>query len=126
MAQRNGDRYYLSELYRIKGELLLVQAAERGDPLTATGEKDVVEVERAAVVQAEACFSESIKIAVQQKARSWELRSAISLARLYKNHGKQKKARCLLTQIYDRFTEGFETADLKAARQFIDTVGRPA
>jgi predicted ATPase len=92
----------------------------RGLSRAATGGKAVVEAEPTAVAQAEACFSQSIKIAEQQKAKSWELRAVMSLARLYQNQGKQEEARRLLTQIYDRFTEGFDTVDLREAKALLD------
>jgi predicted ATPase len=70
--------------------------------------------------EAEACFEQSIKIAQQQKAKSWELRASISLARVYRERGDKKAARVLVTQIYDQFTEGFETADLRDAKALLD------
>jgi predicted ATPase len=72
------------------------------------------------VAQAEACFNQSIEIALHQKAKSWELRAGMSLARLHQSQGKEKEARCLLTQIYNRFTEGFDTMDLREAKALID------
>jgi predicted ATPase/DNA-binding winged helix-turn-helix (wHTH) protein len=120
VAHRNGEGYYQAELYRIKGELLLMQATDRSVSRADTAGKAVFEVEPAAVAQAEACFSQSIEIARQQKAKSWELRTVMSLARLYQNQGKQEEARGRLTQIYDSFTEGFETVDLREAKALLD------
>ena len=80
----------------------------------------MLEAEPASIAQAEACFNQSIEIAQQQKAKSWELRAAMSLARLYQNQGKKKEARGLLAQIYDRFTEGFDTVDLREAKALLD------
>ena len=91
MAHRNREGNYLAELYRIKGELLLMQAAGRGVSRGATGGKAMLEAEPADFARAEACFNQSIKIAQQQKAKSWELRTAMSLARLHQNQGKRKK-----------------------------------
>ena len=85
LVDRNGERCYLAELHRIRGELLLRQAADRGLLRAATGGKAVVEYERAQIA-AEECFDQSIKIAQQQKARSWELRAAMSLVRLRERH----------------------------------------
>lgn len=73
-----------------------------------------------ALAQAEACFNQSLKIAQHQNAKSWELRAAMSLARLYQNQGKQEEARGLLAQIYEKFTEGFETMDLRNAKALLD------
>jgi len=80
----------------------------------------VFEAEPASVSQAEACFNQSIEIAQQQKAKSWELRAAMSLARLHQHQGKKEVARSLLAQIYDRFTEGFDTMDLREAKALLD------
>jgi predicted ATPase len=104
VIHRNGERYYLAELYRIKGELLLLQATERGPAQAA----------------AEECFHQSIKIARQQKAKSWELRAVMSLARLYQDQNKRAEAHSLLEQIYCNFTEGFDTADLREAKALLD------
>jgi DNA-binding winged helix-turn-helix (wHTH) protein/predicted ATPase len=120
MAHCNGEGYYLAELYRIKGELLLMQAAVRGLSRAATPGKVVFDAEPPAVAQAEACFNQSIKIAQQQQAKSWELRAGMSLCRLYQNLGKKEEASGLLKQIYNRFTEGFDTVDLREARALID------
>jgi predicted ATPase len=119
-AHRNGDRCYLAELYRIKGELLLMQATNRGVSRAATGGNTVVEAEPPMVAQAEGCFDQSIKIAQRQKAKSLELRAVMSVARLYRKQGKQEEAQGLLTQIYDRFTEGFDTKDLREAKALLD------
>jgi predicted ATPase/DNA-binding winged helix-turn-helix (wHTH) protein len=119
-AHRHEEGSYLAELYHIKGELLLMQATGRGVSRAATGGKTVFEPEPPVVAQAEGCFNQSIKIAQQQKAKSWELRAVMSLARLYQNQGKQEEARGLLAQIYDRFTEGFDTLDLREAKALLD------
>src|SRR6185369_11033946 len=102
VVQRNEEACYQAELERLKGELLLAQMNRPP-----------------AVVQAETCFQRSIQIAQEQKAKSWELRSAISLARLYKNQNEQEAARNVLAEIYNSFTEGFETKDLREARTLL-------
>jgi tetratricopeptide (TPR) repeat protein len=84
-----------AELYRLKGELLL-QATGRG-------------------VEAEACFRQALDVARRQQAKSWELRAAISLSRLWQQQGKRDEAHELLAPIYGWFTEGFDTADLQEA-----------
>jgi predicted ATPase len=61
-------------------------------------------------------------IARQQHAKSWELRAATSLARLWQGHGKRAEARALLAPIYGWFTEGFDTADLQEARVLLDAL----
>jgi DNA-binding winged helix-turn-helix (wHTH) protein/tetratricopeptide (TPR) repeat protein len=99
VVQRNEEACYQAELERLKGELLLAQTA---------------------VAQAETCFQKSIQIAQEQKAKSWELRSAISLARLYKNQNKQAVAHNVLAEIYNSFTEGFGTMDLREAKTLLN------
>ncbi len=68
------------------------------------------------VEEAEACFHKAIEIAQKQSAKSLELRAVMSLARLWQEQGKQDEAQQLLAEIYDWFTEGFDTADLKDAK----------
>jgi predicted ATPase len=94
-GSRRGDM--LTEAYRLQGELLLSQ----------TGPE---------VVQAETCFQQALTIARRQQAKSWELRAAMSLARLWQQQGQQQKAHALLAPIYGWFTEGFDTADLQDAK----------
>ena len=120
VVQQNGERYYEAELYRIKGEVLLMQATGRGVSRAATGGKAVARPDPAAVALAAGCFNHSIKIAQQQKAKSWELRAVMSLARIYQNQNKQEEAQSLLSQIYDGFTEGFDTPDLREAKALLD------
>jgi predicted ATPase len=102
---RTEERWYEAELYRLKGELLLqsrVQSLE------------------SRVKEAEGCFQKAIEIACQQEAKSWELRAATSLARLWQQQGKKEAARQILGEIYGWFSEGFDTADLKEARVFLE------
>ena len=87
-----------------------------------TGGKAVVEAESPAVTIAEDCFNQSIKIARQQKARSLELRSGMSLARLCQDQGRREEARGLIANIYDRFTEGFDNLDLREAKALLDNL----
>ena len=96
-----GERFYEVELYRIKGELLL--------------KKPVTDEE-----QAEGCFQKALEVARSQSAKSLELRATMSLSRLWQKRGKQKEARQLLAEIYSWFTEGFDTADLKAAKALLE------
>jgi adenylate cyclase len=99
-AHQTECRYYEAELYRLKGELLLVQSA--------TDE------------QAEACFQNALKVARGQTAKSLELRAGMSLSRLWQRQGKTAEALQLLGEIYGWFTEGFDTADLKAAKELLE------
>jgi tetratricopeptide (TPR) repeat protein len=99
-ADESGVRTYEAELHRIKGELLLIK--DTGD-----------------VVEAECCLRKAIDVARRQSARQLELRATISLARLLKQQGKTDEARLILTEIYNWFTEGFDTADLKDAKALL-------
>src|SRR5262249_5288161 len=103
-----GDRWYEAELHRLKGELLLQQSSDNQ-------------------AEAEACFQHAIRIAQSQQAKSWELRTATSLARLWQQQGKRAEARELLAPIYGWFTEGFDTADLREARALLGALeeGQP-
>jgi predicted ATPase len=87
LAQRNGEQYYQAEIYRLKGELLLMPSTGRALHLTAMGGKAVVEGELPRDIEAEDCFNQAIKIAQRQNAKSLELRAVMSLARLCQNHG---------------------------------------
>lgn len=105
-AQKGGEHYYEAELYRIKGELLLMEADK----------KDRKEIEK----KAEEYFYQSITLAQKQMAKSFELRSTTSLCRLLQKQSKKEEARHLLTNIYNWFTEGFETNDLIEAKNLIE------
>ena len=106
-ANRSEELWCMPELLRIKGEILLSD----GTP-DAAGE-------------AENHFLQALDRARRLGALSWELRAATSLAKLWRRDGKTAQAKELLASVYDRFTEGFETADLKAARAMIDELGAP-
>ncbi len=69
---------------------------------------------------AQAYFERALAVARQQQAKSWELRAAMSMARLWRDQGKPQQARELLAPIYGWFTEGFDTLDLKEARALLD------
>ncbi|MCI0420029.1 MAG: hypothetical protein L0312_12535, partial [Acidobacteria bacterium] len=96
-----GGYYFLAELHRLKGELLL--KSEAGNSQT----------------EAEGYFRQSIEIARRQQAKSLELRAAMSLSRLRRKQGKTQEARQMLLEIYRWFTEGFDGADLKEARSLL-------
>jgi len=105
-VERGGERYYEAELYRLKGEILLRKAERDGGT--------------ALEKEAEACFRQSIVVARGQMAKSFELRTAVSLGRLLKKQGKESEARELLQSIYGWFTEGFDAPDLKEARSLME------
>ena len=72
------------------------------------------------VAKAKAYFERALAVARQQQAKSWELRAATSMARLWRDQGKLQQARELLAPVYGWFTEGFDTLDLKEAKMLLD------
>jgi DNA-binding SARP family transcriptional activator len=98
LVERTGEGHWEAELYRVRAELLLMQ--NDGD-------------------QAEASLNRAVEVARNQHARSWELRAAVVLGRLWRMQGKRAEAREMLTEIVGWFSEGFETADLQAARELL-------
>ncbi len=74
--------------------------------------------------EAQNCFERAIEIARNQSAKSWELRATMSLARLLDQQGSRDTARTMLAKIYNWFTEGFDTADLKDAKTLLDELNR--
>jgi predicted ATPase/DNA-binding winged helix-turn-helix (wHTH) protein len=100
-ADRHGEGWYQAELVRIKGELMLQQSKGQ------------------LAIEAEDCFRTANDIAREQGALFWELRIAVSLARLRMTQGRHDEVRQLLAPVYDRFTEGFATPVLRAARTLL-------
>jgi len=100
-ASGRGDM--LAEAHRLQGDLLLRHRAPDA-------------------AQAEACFQQALTVARRQQAKSWELRAATSLARLWQQQGKRQEAHDLLASVYGWFTEGFDTADLIEAKALSDEV----
>jgi predicted ATPase len=74
-------------------------------------------------VIAETCFRQALDVAHRQEARAWELRAAMSLARLWQQQGKRAEAYALLAPVYHRFTAGVDTADLRGARALLEELG---
>ncbi len=99
-VDETGERFYEAELYRLKGELL-AQSVDN---------------------QAETCFHHALDVARHQQAKSLELRAATSLARLWQTQGKRQDAYDLLAPVYEWFTEGSDTADLKEAKTLFETL----
>ncbi|MBI3245802.1 MAG: DUF2791 family P-loop domain-containing protein [Deltaproteobacteria bacterium] len=114
MAEETGERWYEAELYRLKGELTLQQERQQA---TAT---DAQSLMPDAHGEAEACFLKAIDIARKQQAKSLELRAAMSLARLWQQQGKHHEAHGMLSEIYNWFTEGFDTKDLQEAKALLE------
>jgi predicted ATPase len=101
IVEKTGFRYHEAELHRLQGELLLKQAAPDSR-------------------QVETCLHRALDLARSQQAKSIELRSAMSLSRLWHQHGKKEEACRLLTEIYGWFTEGFDTPDLQEAKALLE------
>jgi predicted ATPase len=101
---RTGERWWESELHRLKGDLILKCRSVGGQP-TPQG-----------FAQAEACMKQAVEVARRQGARSLELRAAVSLSRLWLSQGERERGHELLKETYSWFTEGFDTADLQDAR----------
>jgi predicted ATPase len=101
LVDRTGERHHESEIYRLKGQVLLARSVDHHP-------------------EAEACFQRALTIARQHQAKSLELRATVSLSRLWQQQGKHDQARRLLGEVYGWFTEGFDTGDLKEARALLD------
>lgn len=99
MIEESGEQFVEAECHRAKGELLIRLEAES---------------------EAEEAFIKSLQIVGSQSARLWELRTSMSLARLWQTQGKQTEARELLAEIYGWFTEGFDTPDLVDAKSLLE------
>jgi predicted ATPase len=103
-VNKSGERYYEAELYRIKGELAL---------------KKVGVEDKTKQAEAEGYFRQAIDISRSQKAKSWELRAAMSLSRLLLKKGNKEEARKMLAEVYGWFSEGFDNPDLKEAKSLL-------
>jgi predicted ATPase len=101
VADEHEEQVSTAEIHRIKGELLL-----RQDP--------------SKIAEAQSCFERAIEVAHSQSAKSYELRGTTSLARLLRDIGRRDEACAMLAEIYNWFTEGFDTADLKDAKALLD------
>ncbi len=121
-VDKTGERFSEAELYRLYGELSL-RMGER--EMGRTGEeKEVVQSPSHPVTSSspEECFLKAIEIARKQQAKSLELRAAMSLARLWQQQEKKAEAHKLLFEVYNWFTEGFDTRDLQEAKMLLDSL----
>ena len=101
LVEETDERYYEAELLRLHGELLLMQGNESS---------------------AEASLRKAIEVARRKSAKSWELRAAIDLARLWQKQGRSGEVRAMLSDIYGWFTEGFDTPDLREAKTLLEGI----
>lgn len=106
ITKRTGGQFFLAEIYRLQGEITFAQ----GGP--------------AAVTDAEDYYDRSLEVARKQKSLSWELRTSVSLARLWRDVGKRRQAAELLLPIASKFTEGFLTTDVKEAVELMNDLKR--
>jgi predicted ATPase len=112
VVEHTGERRWEAELHRLQGEFLLARQGTR-QPSAGTWPQGE---------EAEACFHQALTIARGQQAKSFELRAAMSLSRLWQQQGKRAAARHLLAEVYAWFTEGFDTADLQEARALLQAL----
>jgi predicted ATPase len=101
LAETTKERWCEAEVYRMAGEIAMLSS----------------ELDTA---KAEAHFERALAVARQQQAKSWELRAATSMARLWRDQGKRQQARELLAPVCGWFTEGFDTRDLKEAKALLE------
>jgi class 3 adenylate cyclase/predicted ATPase len=105
LMARRGERAFLSEFHRLKGEFLLLLAPSNHGP-------------------AEACFRQALDVARRQGANAWELRAATSLCRFLRERGRGDAARQTLGDVHGRFTEGLDTADLREAKALLNELSK--
>ena len=117
MVEKNEERWNEAELYRVKGELTLQKLNQLSvtDPRPLTPDSHT---------EAEACFLKAIGIARKQQAKSLELRAVMSLAQLWQQQGKTAEAHQMLSEIYNWFTEGFDTKDLQEAKKLLEELSQ--
>ena len=102
LIQRGDEHIWEADLYRMKGDLLFMQGADESD--------------------VESCYQQALSIARQQNAKTYELRAVMSLSRLLQKQGKAGEACTMLSEIFNWFTEGFDTADLKEAKALLESL----
>jgi predicted ATPase len=103
-VETNGDASYMPELLRVKARLLLSRPQPDAD-------------------EAQTCLMQSLEWSRRQGARAWELRTATDLAALLTSQGRSESGRAVLEPVFERFTEGFATADLRAAKRVLASLG---
>jgi predicted ATPase len=104
-AETTKEKWYEAEIHRSAGEIAMLSPERHA-------------------AKAEAYFERALAVAREQQAKSWELRAAMSVARLWRDQGKREEARDLLASVYGWFTEGFDSADLKEATALLDELNK--
>jgi predicted ATPase len=133
MVEKNDERWTEAELYRLKGELLLQQFNVQGSTFNVDNPQSAIRLPPLSggnpQLEAEACFLKAIEIARKQQAKSLELRAVMSLARLRQQQSMQHASRTkldeahqMLLEVYNWFTEGFDTKDLQEAKALLDSL----
>ncbi|MGE0826140.1 MAG: hypothetical protein AB7G75_30745, partial [Candidatus Binatia bacterium] len=128
LVDKTEERFYEAELYRLKGTLTLQSQASPGQVKTSQDKSEDTAPRPLTPDpqgEAEACFLKAIEIAQKQQAKSLELRASTSLARLWQQHGKRTEAHTLLSEVYNWFTEGFDTKDLQEAKALLEELWIP-
>jgi hypothetical protein len=124
-VDKTGERCHEAELYRLKGELLLMQEI-KSQSSEGKSQKSENPNPKSQILnpdphsEAEACFLKSLEVARGQQAKSWELRTSTSLTRLWQQRGKKEGALQMLAEVYNWFTEGFDTKDLQEAKTLLE------
>jgi predicted ATPase len=134
-ADRTGERFYETEIYRLKGELTLAQSSVQRLESSVQGNQKAKGKRQKAKIEtdprpltsdpqgeAEGCFLKAIEIAQKQQAKSLELRAVVSLARLWRQQGRHAEAQQILADVYGWFTEGFDTKDLQKAKTLLEAL----
>ena len=103
-VEKSDERCFEAEVHRIKGELLQMNGVDEAE--------------------VETCFRHAIEVAQQQEAKSLELRATMSLARQWRRQGMVEEAQRILAEIYNWFTEGFDTRDLKEAKALLEELSQ--
>jgi predicted ATPase len=111
LVEKTEERFWQAEMYRLKGELLLMA---EGTGLSLSTVEGMQHAESPG-----GCFLTAIEIARRQEGKSLELRATVSLCRLWQQQGKKDQARRILADIYAWFTEGFDTLDLQQANALL-------
>jgi predicted ATPase len=122
IVDKTGERWWEADLHRLEGELTLHQLKMKNAKLTIP-ETSHHAANTPAEAEAEGYFRKAIEIAQKQQAKSLELRASVSLARLWQSQGRKAEAHRMLSEVYNWFTEGFDTKDLLEAKVLLVELG---
>jgi predicted ATPase len=128
VVDKTGERWCEAELYRLKGELTLQRQSQTSHGLVKTSHRKSEDTNSAVSSiqrlesEAEEYLHKAIEISCKQQAKSLELRATMSLARLWQSQGKRAEAHTLLSEVYNWFTEGFDTKDLQEAKALLEGI----